>query len=506
MSQRAALYLRISEDRSGEHLAVGRQREDCVALVRMRGAQVVGEYTDNDISAAGRKRRPAFTRLLADVRAGHIDLIAAWAMDRLARNPRDRLALVEACRAHQVVIALVRGSDIDLTTAAGRLVAGMLGEVSQHEIDIKSERQVRQARQAAEAGKPGGGVRAFGYLTGGLVLHPREAPVVAELYRRFLAGASLVELSLWLNNSGWSTPRGHKWRANSVKVVLANPRNCGLRGMRPIVDQASGRRAYWHEVIGAGQWPAVVDEPTWRAVMAVLTDPDRRPGGRDAPPASRHLLSGIAVCGVCGMSMISSSSDGHRVYRCSSKLHLTRRAEPIEKWVQTVVLHRLQHPDTAGVLDQAADRPDLAGLQAEAVLLRAQLDQLAVDYADGLLDRDQLRAAGESRRARLRAVQDRIAAHGRIDVVAPLVAADGMGAAVAVWHGYPTSTRREVLARLLRVEVLRVRPGRPKAGAGFDTASVRMLWRGGLDAVQDGAHGGDGFGGGGVRAEHDASP
>jgi DNA invertase Pin-like site-specific DNA recombinase len=56
------------------------------------------------------------------VRAGKVDVVVAWALDRLARTARDRLALVEACRDAGVIIALVRGSDMDPTTPAGRLV------------------------------------------------------------------------------------------------------------------------------------------------------------------------------------------------------------------------------------------------------------------------------------------------------------------------------------------------------------------------------------------------
>lgn len=149
------------------------------------------------------------------------------------------------------------------------------------------------------------------------------------------------------------------------------------------------------------------------------------------------------------------------------------------------MLGRLQRGDMADLLAGAAAGgcPDPAVWHTELVAIRARLDQFALDYAEGLLDRDQLRVAGGRERARLREVQDRIAAAGRVDVVAPLVAADGMDAAWRVWSGYPISTRREVISRLLRVEVLRVSPGRPRVGAGFDPGTVRLSWR---DAGSDG--------------------
>lgn len=480
MSQRPGLYLRVSEDRSGEGLAVDRQREDCGKLVGSRGWGAPREFSDNDTSAAGRKKRPGFLALLQAVRDHEIDVIVAWSLDRLVRTARDRLHLVETCREHGVSVVLVRGSDMDLTTAAGRLYLGVLGEVAQHEIDVKSERHIRAARQAAEAGLPHGGRRAFGYQRGGRELHPTEAAVVGELYHRFLSGAGLVELAEWLHHNGWRTPVGNRWRMNAVKAVLANPRNCGKRGFRPVVDQQTGRRAYWHDIISdEAVWPAIVDEATWRATMKILQDPSRRLEKRTpGPVVSRHLLSGIATCGLCGLPMISSSSDGARIYKCSSKMHLTRRAVPLETWVEIAVLKRLQLPGASDLLAQQLDAgPDLSTLKAEVTGLRVQLDQYAVDYADGLMDRDQLRAANARTRGRLQEAEDRIAAAGRVDVVAPLVGARSMEAARGVWRDSSMSVRREVLTRLVRIEVFRAPPGRPKAGVGFDPSTVRLTWR-----------------------------
>ena len=54
-SVRAAIYLRVSLDSTGEQLAVQRQREDCRKIAADRGWTVVGEYVDNSVSASGKK-------------------------------------------------------------------------------------------------------------------------------------------------------------------------------------------------------------------------------------------------------------------------------------------------------------------------------------------------------------------------------------------------------------------------------------------------------------------
>lgn len=478
MPRRVGLYLRISEDRTGEGLAVDRQRQDCLNLIEGRGWHLLDEYIDNDVSAAGRKKRPSFLRLVEDVTAGRIDVIVAWALDRLVRSPRDRLTLVEACRVAGVSVALVRGSDIDLTTAAGRLFAGLLGEVAQHEIDAKSERHKRQVQQAAQAGLPGGGPRAFGYRKGGMELDPAEAPLVRELYSRFLAGAGLGELTDWMNRSGFTTPKGYRWRSSSVRVVLANPRNAGLRGLRPVVNEKTGLRAQWHEIIGPAQWPAIVDEPTWRAAMQILRDPARIGRNNTLGGAQpQHLLSRVAICGRCGLHLHASSGGaGIRTYKCSSKMHLVRNALHLERYVERVALARLRRADAVDLLTGPSDMADVDGLRDQAVLLRSRLAGLAADYADGVLDREQMRTASTRLREQLAEIEGRIGELGKLDVLAPIVLAEDDAKARAVWDDYPVSTKRLVIARIMRITVLRGRVGRPPAGAPFDPSTVRIEW------------------------------
>ena len=78
----AAIYLRQSEDRDGNMLAVDRQREDCVKLAAHKGWSWT-EYLDNDTSATNGKRRGAYEQMLADIRAGLVDAVVAWDLDRL---------------------------------------------------------------------------------------------------------------------------------------------------------------------------------------------------------------------------------------------------------------------------------------------------------------------------------------------------------------------------------------------------------------------------------------
>ncbi len=457
----ATVYLRQSSDRDGTGLAVSRQREDALELAARRGWQVLAVHEDNDTSAAGKRARPGFDAALADVQQGRASVVVAWALDRLTRNARDRIRLVEVCRDAGATVALVRGSDMDMSTPAGRLVAGVLGEVAQAEIDTKSDRQARAQQQAAEAGRRVGGRRPFGYEADGVTVREREAAAVREGYGLLLAGASLSGIAARWNAAALASGQGSPWRRDSVRAVLANPRNAGLRALRRVL------------VVGAdgapvrAVWPALVPEETWRAAVDMFADPQRR----TAPRSARALLTGLALCGTCGVTIHGGGGArrGFRNYRCPSGAHFSRMAEPVEDYVGRLVVARLAREDAADLLADT-DRPDAGQLRTEASALRVRLDALAVDYADGVLTREQVRAATARLREHLSDVEARMADAGRVSVLGPLVGAEDVRAA---WAGMDADRQRAVVGALMVVTVHA--PGR--GVRTFRPESVGITWR-----------------------------
>lgn len=490
MTRRAGLYLRISKDPSGDRLAVERQREDGEKLIERRGWEHVDTYIDNDISAKGRRQRPAFQRLMRDIRDGRIDTSVADRWDRLSRNRRDDLVIVETCQPVSALLAFMRGSDIDLSTAAGRLTADIMSAVARNEIEVKSERQIRQAEQQAERGLPGAvGRRAFGYTADGLHLEPVEARVLQQMYDRWLTGEGLGSIARWLGDMGLTTPRGNPFTQWNVREIIANPRNAGLRGVRDVVNLKTGTRSQWHRIVAPAKWPGVVPEETWRAAMDRIHDPARK-GQHEGRNGLRYLLSNIALCGaaldgsridqndpefeakVCGRRLITGGRQRQRLLRCPSLKHVGRRADLIEDYVTEAVLEYFRRADTPALDERGDDGVDLVAVRSESIALQANLDGLARDYADGVLDRRGVKIAGDRYRARLAELDRVVIAAGQVDVTAPL---RGAAEPSGVWDGLPLVTQREVVRRVVTVHVLRGYAGRP-GGLRFHPETVRLAW------------------------------
>ena len=122
------------------------------------------------------KPRPAYERLLDDLRAGLIEAVVVYHLDRLHRQPKELEEFFEVCKEARVEdLATVTGR-IDLANADGQFLARILGAVAKKESDDKSRRILRKHEELAMRGKvSGGGSRPYGYEADKLRVVPAEA-------------------------------------------------------------------------------------------------------------------------------------------------------------------------------------------------------------------------------------------------------------------------------------------------------------------------------------------
>lgn len=459
----ALIYSRISQDRAGEELGVTRQLEDARKLAEQRGWTVVAEHVDNDLSASGRGKRPGFEAVLDQLAAGTAEVVIAWSLDRLTRNRRDTVRLIEAGQEAKAVIALVRGSDLDLSTASGRMVADLLASVSRNEIEVKSERQRRAVEQAVQAGKRAGGRRPFGYTLDMEPFEP-EATAVRVAYSMILAGKSLGAVAREWNRRGLYTPQlqdpkrpttGSPWLGQIVSRTLRKHTYAGIR-------------SHLGKEVGKAVWDPLVSEDIWRAAQSILLDSTRRTGG-----GAKALLTGVARC-QCGATVHAggaATTQPYRVYRCSERPgHLSRKAAPVDEFVEMVVKLRLLQPEVRQrLLAATTTGPDLHALTVEADAKRRRLDGLAEEWSDGILTDSQLRTMTIKTRESLADLEAEIAAAAGTSVLAPFLVGD----VESVWDSADTEVQRQVIDRLMEVTVMP--PGR--GVRQFDPASVIIQWR-----------------------------
>ena len=490
VTRNAAVYARISSDPNGTALGVGRQIDDCQALAARLGWHVRQVFTDNDCSATSRKPRPQYHKMMAALRAGHLDALVVWDVDRLTRSPRELEDIVDLAEQHGVELASV-GGEIDLATPQGRLTARIKGSVGKHEAEQISTRACRKAAERAAAGAPSGRP-SYGWRREQVyddqgrrlgcrdVIHPEQARVIRESAAAVLAGESLRSVVGGINARGEAPLHTDSWSTSALRGILLRERNVGLRVHRG-------------QVVGPATWEPILDDSTFARVTAVLTDPSRR----NSPPgaAPRYLLSGLARCSVCdGPLRGLLAGRDHRTtdsYICQEGAHLRISRPPVDAVITELVIARLAAPETAAAFARA-DSTETQEARKQADDARARLDLAADSYAAGEIDARQLARIT----ARLRPEAERWEQLARAAATDPDLDDLATPDIARRWAQVPLGRQRAVIARLLEITVLPV-PSRwhtePRTGLDgracaasaehpcgcqrFDPARVVVRWR-----------------------------
>ena len=143
---KVALYARVSScDQNTENQLLELRR-----YVEARGWTAV-EYVDQGVSGA-KDRRPALDQLVGDVRRHRVQGVVCWRLDRLGRNLRHLVLLLDDWQSRGIAFVTL-GEGIDTSTPAGRLVAGVLGSIAEFERARIQERIVAGLARARAQGK-----------------------------------------------------------------------------------------------------------------------------------------------------------------------------------------------------------------------------------------------------------------------------------------------------------------------------------------------------------------
>lgn len=452
-----AIYSRISDARDGDTAGVDRQQRLARELIEARGlAGTVVAYTDSNRSAMTGPR-PAYRRLLADLRAGRISAVVVYSPDRLYRRLSSLEELLTALG--DVPVFAVQSSDLRLDTADGRMIARILGAAAQREAEKLGERVSARAAERAAEGGWNGGVRRLGYNSDATALIDSEAEHIRAGYEFIAAGGSLNGLVKRWHAAGLRGPLGGRLEVMQVKDCLLRPMNAGLS-------------SYKGQILAAPSLaPAIVEPALWWKVHGILTDPARAP--RRGPQVNT-LLSGIAVCGPCGEPLRGyvRNTRGVRTpaYRCKANMCVSRQRAGLDELVSTLAVTFLsEHADELRAHWAARGAaPD--PVTGERERIARDLATLADLLGSGAMDATAYGAATTALSKRLQGLPDPPIPSGPGTATLALLGTPGdVGEA---WAAATVDARRAVLRELMVVVVDRA-PGRSKE---FTSEGIAVRW------------------------------
>jgi DNA invertase Pin-like site-specific DNA recombinase len=360
---------------------------------------------DDDLGRSGAsiEGRLGFQRLVAEVGLGHVGLVLGVEMSRLARSCRDWHQLLEICSLFDTLIADCDGV-YDPAGFNDRLLLGLKGTMSEAELHILKARMLEGRRAKARRGELGKPVP-MGYvrrLSGEVALDPDEQAQstirqVFTLFERFRTIGKVLcylvehDIRMPVRTPGGPGKGELEWRRASrpsLHNLFGNPIYAGIYayGMRATDRRrqkpgrpGTGRRpphAEEAEVFLPDRVPAYITREQFERNQAQLRA--NRADRLGAVRAGTALLSGLLVCGQCGLRMMAFyNNDGHTArYACTSQ-HVSYaepfcqslKAAPVDAQVTSLILAALEPAALEASLAVAAD------LQTERAALEQQWRQ-----------------------------------------------------------------------------------------------------------------------------------
>lgn len=388
MSLYAAVYVRISKDKTLEALGVERQVETLLELARASGYVPV-VYADNDTSASDRTIvRPDYQRLVADLTAGKVHTVAAWDTSRLFRRPVEQEMFVELVEDLELErrVLFHSGGEKDLTDYTGQFEFRINGAVAARHVAEMKSKQRASYRQRAKNGRAFWPHRPFGFNLPtnkngtGVTLRDGEYQLIADAYTDTLAGKSLNRIAKEWNALGVLTPKDNQWSAEGIRANLLAARNAGLR----TYTKKKGTKTISTEIIGKADWPAIIDPEIYHGVVAKLKSRTRNPNAW----TRKYLLSGLLYCGHCKARKFfvqipcPTSRYKSAGYICKGCNKVRRDMKKVDDFVRTLVINALA--DQKAVELQLMGGIDVDKLNAKLAVLDKAEQELGLAMRGGM--------------------------------------------------------------------------------------------------------------------------
>ena len=274
---------------------------------------VPSQYSDGGYTGANIER-PGVRQLMADIEAGKIDCVVVYKVDRLSRSLIDFAKMMGLFEKHGVCFVSVT-QQFNTNIPLGRLTLNILLSFAQFEREIISDRTRDKQVAARKKGKWTGGHIILGYdldsQAGKLTVNPEEAERVREIFRMYLEGTPVLEMTKRLDRLGW---RNKQWTTRDGKLYGGSPlRRCHIYNLLGNILY-TGQVKVGDEIF-PGEHEGIVDQQTFDLAQARLKENAWTPGNPHRIKMDA-LLRGIIYCSCCGSGMYSTySANKERRYR-----------------------------------------------------------------------------------------------------------------------------------------------------------------------------------------------
>lgn len=318
--KRCVLYPRVSTEMQVEGFSLDGQKTSLRRFAEREEMEIVEVYEDAGKSGKSIEGRPAFQKMLSDIKNGlHVDYVLVYKLSRFGRNAADILNSLEFIQSYGVNLICIE-EGIDSSQTSGKLLISVLLAVAEIERENILEQTMNGRREKARQGGWNGGFAPYGYYLkdNQLLIEEKEAKAVRLIFEKYASSKiGLNGVAKYLNLQGIKKiPRQNgtleTWSSHFVRQILDNPVYIGkIAYGRRTREKVKGTKNEYKQVqtddyiLEDGKHEAIVSEKLWQKVYE-----KRKATGIKAPSKTgsdrAHLLTGILRCPRCGGPMYTN--------------------------------------------------------------------------------------------------------------------------------------------------------------------------------------------------------
>ncbi|MFC1979446.1 recombinase family protein [Chloroflexota bacterium] len=304
----AAIYCRVStDDQEREGTSLQTQLEACLNYCQGKGYDI--SYRFSEAYSGLTLERPKLDELRELVRAGDIDVVVIYCLDRLSRDPTHGVILTQELEKHNVKLEAVT-EDVD-NSELGKLISYIRGFASKLEAEKIRERTIRGKKAKAKLGHIpcGGYTRLYGYdyiaasYKGGgkRIVNENETKWVRKMFHLLVDdGMTTNAISDKLNSLSVPSKYGNQWSRTTVWKVLSN-------------FAYTGKTFYYSDecIEMPNITPPIIEEALFKSAQRQL-ELNARKASRNVK--RDYLLHGHIQCRQCGRPYWSHFAGQRRKY------------------------------------------------------------------------------------------------------------------------------------------------------------------------------------------------
>lgn len=322
-TKRVAAYARVSSEKDAMLHSLSAQVSYYSQLIQNhKGWLYCGIYSD-EAKTGTKDTRNGFQRLMADCRAGKIDMIITKSISRFARNTVTLLQTVRELKNIGVDVYFEE-QNIHTMSNDGELLMTILASYAQEESRSASENQKWRIKKNFQEGIPWNQVfYGYHFENGRFVIVPEEAKVIKLICEYYLSGMGLIAIEKKLNEQGFRKRSGKKWGTSSINDILTNYNYTGN-----LILQKTYRQDYItkKKLINNGELPKYHVEYSHEAIIPIelfekiQEERNRRTKINNRQRSGLYFMpfSGKVFCGLCGKGYKRKKTATGYVWICST--------------------------------------------------------------------------------------------------------------------------------------------------------------------------------------------